>query len=330
MSQKKTLGQFFTTKKHWLSPVISEFISTVSFNKIIDPFAGGGDLLEPFQQYETIGYDIDPGLNKPWMINDSLRQIPQDGEALCITNPPYLASYTAKRFRRTGAYQYFEENPQFDNLYLIALERCLEAFPNVIAIVPETFILSRLFRERLQLVNVLETSPFDDTNFPVLIGCWGEQDNGDFRLFKNDEFIANWHEVQAAIPNVVGAIEVKFNCVDGQIGLIGIDGTQDDNPIRFCDVNLIGADEIKISSRLRTRIWIDLPEDTNFDELVRHCNTGLARLRLLTQDVVLAPFKGNTKNGMRRRRLDFKIAKQLIFDAVHTMTTPVISPLCVE
>jgi hypothetical protein len=48
MTKKIELGQFFTRKDIWLRPHIQNFIDTIKFNKIIDPFAGGGHLLKPF------------------------------------------------------------------------------------------------------------------------------------------------------------------------------------------------------------------------------------------------------------------------------------------
>jgi hypothetical protein len=318
---KQTYGQYNTRNATWLTTSVKSFLAEVDFNKIVDPFAGQGDLLQCFHELDVPkqGYDIDPLLCKlrDWQLNDSLASITRDECALCVTNPPYLANNTAKRFHRSGAYHWFDDNPELYDLYLIGLSRCLSAFNNVIAIVPETFLQTGLFRDRLVLVDILEKNPFDDTDFPTLIGCWSKNLNrgNNFQVFKNEANLGTWRSLRGCIPSHSElGLKVKFNRKDGQIGLIGIDGTKANDQIAFCDVETIGEDEIKVSSRLRTRIWISY--SSHIPAIIEECNDILAKLRQQTSDVVLSPFKANNICGLRRRRLDYDIAKHIIHQAV--------------
>ncbi len=49
--------------------------------------------------------------------------------------------------------------------------------------------------------------------------------------------------------------------------------------------------------------------------IIRLSNERLSEFRKNTDDILLSPFKGNKKNGERRRRLDYKTARAIIEDA---------------
>jgi chromosome condensin MukBEF complex kleisin-like MukF subunit len=72
---------------------------------------------------------------------------------------------------------------------------------------------------------------------------------------------------------------------------------------------------IKTSSRLITVVDV---EDLNIDinRLAEQCNNVLAKYREETMDINLSPFKGNAKDGTRRRRLDYKTARAIIEQAI--------------
>ena len=53
--------------------------------------------------------------------------------------------------------------------------------------------------------------------------------------------------------------------------------------------------------------------------LAKQCNMILAEYRLDTSDINLSPFKGNAKDGTRRRRLDYKTARAIIEQAIDTL-----------
>jgi hypothetical protein len=311
-----------------MTSVIIDFIRSTACKKAVDPFAGKGDLLKHVsvlleicdQENDGIpyGYDIDHALCRAnvWGINDSLKHIPtHNNEWLCVTNPPYLSSHTAKAKKLVDSDCYFEDNPEESDLYMIGIKRCLETFDNVIGIIPETYLLSKKFQDRLVLVNIIEENPFDDTDFPVLVACWNKEATNDFKVYKNNELVGWWNDLQKQIPTPrKSQIEIKFNQKAGKLGLIGIDSSSETNKIRFCNASEIKA-EIKVSSRNLTRIEIT-PMPKDLSHLINISNRILEEMRIATQDVVLAAFKGNRKDGVRRRRLDFAIAKKIILKAL--------------
>jgi hypothetical protein len=310
MTKKIELGQFFTKKDTWLRPHIQQFIAGVNFNKIIDPFAGGGHLLKVFENvFEVDGYDIDATLS--WPINDGLKGIPSHPDDLCITNPPYLAKTTATRFKRSGTFQYFKLFPQFDDLYLMGLEQCFKSFPYGVGIIPETYLLHPKKSKRIISATILEENPFDDTDFPVVIVCWGPEEQNDYDIYKNDTLLGTYKSLMSKIPanKKFEKSLVKFNDVNGNLGIMCIDKGVNIGGIKFTTPDQItGA--IKGSSRTATKVLITASVD--IDQLIAACNVILSKYRADTFDVFMAPFKGNDQQGLRRRRLDFTTARLII------------------
>lgn len=314
MTKKIELGQFFTKKSTWLKPHVQAFIDSIKFDKIIDPFAGGGHLLKVFDsQYQTAGYDIDDKLM--WPINDGLVSIPLHHNDLCITNPPYLNKGTAKRFNRIGIMHYFEKFPEFDDLYLMGLEQCLNSFDYGIAIIPETYQLHPKKSNRIRSLTVLEENPFDDTDFPVILIIWGPDSRNDYDIYKNDTFIGTFNTLSTKIPvsQKVKQNVIKFNDVNGNLGVICIDKGDLIGGIKFTGPEDIRG-EIKHSSRTSTKIMIHTT--VNIAQLIIECNALLAQYREDTHDVFLAPFKGNDTQGARRRRLDFGTIRLILENAL--------------
>jgi hypothetical protein len=309
MTKKIELGQFFTKKESWLKPNIQEFIDSVNFDKIVDPFAGEGDLLRPFEDgYQVIGYDIDPQFS--WQLNDSLKSIPFHHADLCITNPPYLAKVSASKNKLTNTKPYFDMFPSCEDLYIIGVNQCLQSFDYGIAIIPETYQLSSNKSNRIRSINILEENPFEDTAHPVIIITWGPTGSDDYLIYKNEQLLGSYKELFAECFNSLNLNKnlIKFNQHDGNFGAICFDNTGTDR-IHFTTPDKITS-PVKVSSRASSKILINTPVD--IDLLIEDCNILLENYRSKTYDVFLAPFKGNTKNGIRRRRLDFITARSII------------------
>jgi len=314
MTKKIELGQFFTKKNIWIRPHIQQFINSIQFNKIIDPFAGGGHLIKPFADNCVIdGYDIDTMLT--WPINDSLKSIPSHLNDLCITNPPYLAKTTATRFKRTGTYQYFDMFPEFDDLYLMGLEQCFKSFSYGVALIPETYLLHPKKSKRIRTATVLEDNPFDDTDFPIVVITWGPDDQPDYNIYKNDTLLGTYNSLTAKIPVSTSLDKslIKFNDVNGNLGIVCIDKGTSIGGIKFTTPDQIkGA--IKVSSRTSTKVKV--PANVDILKLINACNVILSKYRMDTHDVFMAPFKGNDQSGARRRRLDFSTARIIVENAL--------------
>jgi hypothetical protein len=89
-TEKQKLGQFFTTNSDY---ILSGFEFVVKNKDVVDPFAGGSDLLNWARKHEantTIGYDLIP-LNENIIKNDSIVNPPSYSNKIVVTNPPFLS-----------------------------------------------------------------------------------------------------------------------------------------------------------------------------------------------------------------------------------------------
>jgi len=319
---KKDLGQFFTIKKFWLKDHIKRFIYSFNATTVVDPFAGNGDLLNVAKELgfnNLIGFDIDSKLG--WELNDSLISIPKINGAIVITNPPYLAKNSAKR-NNSFSYKYFENN-NYEDLYQLAIEKVLEQYDGAVFIIPETFIRSNLFTQYIEHITILEENLFEDTECPICVVCFRKNKTlfGDsiFDIYKNSSFICDSSEIKYRLLKYKSTkqYKIKFNIETGDLGLRAVDGIDPDDRIRFCLPSELNYEkEIKESSRAITLIEIDFNVDKQFINLL---NYFLEDYRARTHDIFLAPFKNNNKAGKRRRRLDYKLARDLINKTLEIM-----------
>lgn len=320
MEKKKIkLGQFFTKASLWLKPQIVEFIKNSNCSIAYDPYAGGGDLLKAAKEilsFKTVkGLDIDESLN--WEINDSLKSIPHIENAVIITNPPYLSNYSASRKKIYDSVAIYFESSNYDDLYLIALEKMLEAQDFVVAIIPETFINSSFKNKgRLNSITVLEDNPFEDTDTPVCVVCFDkiEKDFSKVKVYKNEEYVFSLSKMERLRLEPQNSVKIKFNVLSAWLGLRAVDTTNPKEMIKFDYKENFDYDwdkGIKVSSRLLSVIDIKIPEKDK-NKFINECNTILLSIREESKDIILSPFKGNMKNGVRRRRLDFYTARAIL------------------
>lgn len=327
---KRTLGQYFTRRSLWLLPQVRAFIDNSGTRVAYDPYAGGGDLLSAAGEvlgYELfVGLDIDPAMG--WPVNDSLDHIPELPDSIIITNPPYLALNSAKR---RGIYDssaaYFEAYPHYQDLYLVAIEKALEHNRFIVAIIPESFLKSN-FRQKARLVSVsvLEENPFDDTDTPVAVACFDEREKNpkQISLYKNDQLIMDMSQFNTLLPKARGHHRISFNDPVGQLALRAVDSTDDEVRIGF----LLPADfgyslkRIKHSSRSMTVLRVRSLDKYPFSlpELVHHANELIEAYREGVADLTLTPFKGNTRGGRRRRRLDYLLARMILEKAIDELS----------
>lgn len=315
--KKIKLGQFFTKESFWLKPQVLEFIKESNCNIAYDPYAGGGDLLNTSRRIGTItqqyGLDIDDSLG--WDINDSLINIPHIENAIIITNPPYIAKQSASR-KKIDLSKYFEGST-YDDIYLVALDKMLEAQNYVVAIVPESFINSNFKqKDKLHSITILEENPFADTENPVCVACFDSKQKNYFRVkvYKNDCYISSLEKIFSVRMEPKNSIKITFNTLNGWLGLRAIDSTDDKTFIHFDFKENFDYDwekNIKVTSRHFSLINIKVPFEIR-QKFIEECNLIVSQLRKDSQDIIFTPFKGNTKNGHRRRRLDFRLARVIM------------------
>jgi hypothetical protein len=326
---KVSLGSFYTTQSAWLTPEVIKFLEPALINSkglLLDPFAGDGHLLEAIKENRELknkvvkaeGFDIQ---GKAWPVNDSLLDIPNPKRAVIVTNPPYLANHSAKRKGVSSLVEKYFERSTHKNLYMIALENCLASSDYVVAIIPETFLLSSFPKDRLELAVVIQTELFGDTDAPALVACFGKDERTSAHIFTGNQSIGNLKDILALRQSTAPKQTIIFNDPKGRIGLRAVDGSDGKSPIEFLAAASFDypAESVVISSRLMT--YLELPElqDGEIPEVIRQANTALNRIREASGDLVLAPFKGNDRSGKRRRRLDYALARRILNQAVQAV-----------
>jgi hypothetical protein len=322
---KVSRGSFYTRQSNWLTPEVRNFLACALklSNSVLDPFAGSGHLLQAIENdpelssltRRYLGLDIQGEL---WPSNDSLDQIPNPHSAVIVTNPPYLANHSAKRKGVDSLVsKYFIASGQ-DNLYKVALQNSLAAAEYVVAIVPETFLLSSFPKDRLVLAVVIEAQLFGDTEAPAVVGCFGPKSSGQnppVQVFVGEQPIAALDEIlKLRAPKTKSKHKIVFNVASGRIGLRAVDGSKVPNPIAFLKASEFNYQSEKVleSSRLMTYLEIPKLTDHQIEKVIVEANSVLGEIRQQSADLVLAPFKGNDNLGIRRRRLDYVLARRIL------------------
>lgn len=325
MEKKKKViyGQFFTTENVWLKNHIKEFILNSNTSTAYDPFAGGGDMLNVAKMLgynKVVGLDIDKKLI--WDINDSLLYIPTIDNAIIITNPPYISNYSAARKGLVNDLKKYFCKSIYDDVYLIALDKMLESAEYVVAIIPETFINSNYKNKgRLHSITILEENPFTDTDTPVIVACFdGKQKKlEEVKVYKNDTYVNSLGTLEKMRLYPHKNVDIIFNDKNGWLGVRCVDSTNPNNMLKFDfkeNIDYDWANGIKVSSRLLTLVNIDIIDEKK-PEFITECNRILNDIRNITDDIILSPFKGNMKNGRRRRRLDFLTCRAILEKAYY-------------
>lgn len=311
VSKKTQLGQFFTEKNVFLLPGFSIWFETIPLSYrslLIEPFAGAMNIVKMMNSIYTdlvwANFDIDPPVSDV-IQRDTLKDFPS-GYRVCITNPPYLAKVSASRKKMNVDFE------SFDDLYELSLARCLTNCEYVAAIIPESFISHRKLKERLHTVISLPFNDmFSDTEHPVCLAMFSPEPSTDYNVYKGHEYIGTYQQLKSIHESFLGNPEVsytlRFNDPAGALSLVAIDSTSL-NALKF-GIGLVSPSEIKVSSRARTLISLDVAMPEGFIEKL---NENLNQYRELTHDVFLTSFKGLRKDGFYRRRLSFGIAERLI------------------
>jgi hypothetical protein len=304
IDSKRINGQYFTQYNPFDNKGFADWSNECNLkdNIILEPFAGSNNLIKMLQEMNMcnnfISYDIEPK-NECVLFQDTLTNFPKDYN-ICITNPPYLAQNSAKR---RGL---FYPKTDYDDLYKFAIDKCLQDCENVGAIIPASFLNSKLFRDRLSHYILLNTKMFSDTEHPVCLALFKKKSN-DVEVYEDKNFLGFLSEFEKKLPNNNKNVQMKFNDKYGKLGLIAIDNTKEPS-IRFCKGEEINPDKVGNSSRSITRISIDC----NVDKLIKNLNEMLTEFRNETYDIFLTPFKGLRQDFKYRRRLDYALARSII------------------
>ena len=324
MKDKKMLGQFFTITNPFEVEPFKMWMNSIGIadeTVFLEPFAGANNIVNMIQEmgYKNTWdcYDIVPKneLNKSKFHieqRDTLKRFPKNYK-IAITNPPYLAKNSATR----SGIKY--PNTKYQDLYLYSLDKMIKNVDYCAAIIPESFITSPIFINRLMIVVSLTCKMFDDTDCPVCLAMFSPmKDKKKFDLLKDDfliysmnQRIGTYNELKKNIlKNNEVNIKWVFNDPNGNIGLKGIDNTKCAS-IKFVKGDEINPNRIKVSSRSLTRIS-GLPQEYDIDVFINLLNKNLNDYRNITHDVFLTAFKNLRSDNKYRRRLDFDTARYIL------------------
>ena len=302
---KRTRGEYYTEGNPFtLQPFLNWSKRVDLTNQIVlEPFAGANNIIESLRVLDLCkefeSFDVNP-TNNSVLFRNTLEDFPQ-GYEVCVTNPPWLARNSATRrglkFPTTT----------YDDLYKQCLELCLQHCPAVAALIPASFLHSKLFRDRLETYVLLhDRGLFNDTDNPVCLALFGSESTNEVHIYYDDEYVGELTNLERMIPVPKSQKFIRFNDVRGELGFIAFDNTLEPT-IRFCRAADIVQYPVKVSSRFFTRIYVE-----NNDFSIERLNSVVKEVRESTKDLFLTPFKGLRKDGRYRRRMSFADAKILI------------------
>ncbi len=230
---------------------------------------------------------------------------------VAITNPPWLSKNSAKKRGLE-----FDETFDHDDLYKQALLQCLNNCDYVMAILPESFVRSGLFRERLVSVIRLNSAFFGkEVEHPACIALFEKDFSKDFEVWEEQTYLGFYtklrnHEVTKLREDLI--LPFIFNSTDGEIFMHGLD-TRAGPTISFSMAG--SSDKATIKRSSRHNCTIKCPFEVSSDKLMQlviKSNKILADYREKTSDVDLTSTKSRRNDGRLRRRLDFDSARRIL------------------
>lgn len=321
MDKKRATGRYYTRGNPFKSEPFKEWTEKLHLNQqtVIEPFAGSKSIPKlirdaDFHCRDWVFFDIEPGV-AGILQRDTLTDFPK-GFNVCITNPPWLARNSASRRGLP-----YPKDTSYDDLYKYALQKCLTNCGWIAAIIPEAFIRSGLFLERLSdFISLVPekqnrgtqrkksnhtTTMFEDTDHPVGLALFTPNVTSDVRVWRNNQHLGTLGELQIHLPDPSRNRNIRFNQPNGNLGLIAIDNTLTAS-IRFCPPAELEGYSVRYQGRSITKIIV--PWKVNVESL----NTRLINIRQKTHDVFLTAFKGLRRDGFYRRRLDWALARSIV------------------
>ena len=308
---KKQNGVFYTNSYNpFQHTYFIDWANNIQLGKhtVLEPFAGANHIIQSLKDIgvckKYTSFDICPQ-HKNVIQQDTITQFPK-GYTVCVTNPPWLYKSRAKRLHLSFPHT------KWDNLYKFCLELCLHHCEYVAILIPASFLNSNIFLERLDSVIVLQKQIFSDTDNPVCLALFNKENTEDTCIFIDDKNIGTLTALKQSIPKTTN-IQMKFNDIKGNLGLVAIDNTQSPS-IFFCKGEKLNHYTIRHSSRSITRAKIQGIDVT--EKFIEKLNKKLNKFRKNTHDIFMTPFKGIRKDGKYRRRLDYSLAKKIVGNCV--------------
>lgn len=324
INTKRELGQYYTKTnpfnnkyfKQWYNNITNYY--DITEIEILEPFAGEKHIVEMMDAINDIKkpknwkcFDISPSKNNTSKYNiiqqNTLKDFPQ-GYKIAITNPPYLSKNNATILN-------LEYDKKYLNLYLKCIDIMLNNVDFIAAIIPETFIHNKYYKERLSYAIILDFKMFDDTTIPVCLALFNKDISDDFLIVTNGNPIGYFNEINNKYnKSIASPINWKFNDSNWEIGLYACDSRKGEK-IRFVKANeLTHGKQITDKTRGNTKILgYSFKDDNELSIFINKLNENLNIFRDLTQDVLLSSFKELRYNENKyRKRLTYTLARNIL------------------
>lgn len=318
--QHWTTGNPFVLSNGKLHPAFAAWWQPVKHMAAAEPFAGQGDLCRhlPSAKWQSL-YDIRPQDLGPGLPavkrRDILNNPPKRLPPVVITNPPWLSAASAAR--RGMVVDMHEQT----NLAWTATATILSLTKYAAIVLPASFLTSAFFwkvRHRLTDIIELDSDVFARTTQPACLALFVPAPSAPTKakslvIWRGARRVGTYsHLARMAGLRAMRDITIVFNCPDGQIGLVGLDG-EDQKRIRFVQARAIRRLGVKPTSRHSTRIKLHKRLTKHeLRRLLDLANRVLASYRLRTCDVLLPASHSRRKDGKYRRRLPFYIARLIL------------------
>ena len=246
-------------------------------------------------------FDIQPG-SQEVKKRDTLKHFPLNYK-VCVTNPPWLARNVATRLNMPFPLC------EYQDLYAFALKKCLSHCHWVSALVPESFLRSGLFREKLMEFISLTSSLFLDTAHPVGLALFGSKPVEETRVWSGNKKLGRLSDLESLRPKPdPEGPSVRFNEPKGNVGLWALDNTKSAS-IRFCSPSELKDYSVRASCRSITLLKVSAPVR------IKKWNEALTVFREKTCDTLMTAYRGLREDGKYRRRCDWDLARGIIHQA---------------
>lgn len=101
---------------------------------------------------------------------------------------------------------------EYGNLYQYALDNCLTNCSWVVALIPESFIRTRLFRKRLRTFISVTQCLFTETGHPVELALLGPHKTADTKVWISNTYSGKLTGLESCFPSPRrNGVAVRFN-----------------------------------------------------------------------------------------------------------------------
>ena len=333
MKEKSQLGQFYTKN----NDKILKGMNIPKGVKIMEPFAGEGDLINDLKGYEIVSYDLHP---KQDYIEkrDTLMDPPDYSGYFVLTNPPYLAKNKNKD-------KSIYEKYKVDDLYKCFI-KCLVEIKCLggMIIIPLNFLsstrkcdidLRRSFMNAyyMEMINIFEEQVFEDTKYTVCSILFSQKKEEKTRICvypsgkifnvvfdESNKYMIGGEVLNLKKPtrnisrltkeniNSEGVTNIKIQCIDSNSGNM-IKAVYVSDEERYVD------NTIKLSSRTYMTLIIHPVIDISEQKLlITKFNDYLNTNREKYNSLFLSNYRESS--DIARKRISFDLVYRIIEDCL--------------